>query len=156
MPTLTRRHALTFGLAALAPAASPARAATPPVEVPFVKRRGNLWLPATINGKLTLDFALDSGAADVSLPAHVLADLRRMGLVGEDDLLGLRQHSLADGTKRKVHIFRLRSLAVGTREVHDLLGSSGDTEGPPLLGQSYLGRLDRWSVDNHRQMLVLE
>ena len=39
--------------------------------------------PVQINGAMTLDFAIDSGAADVSVPADVFSTLKRTGTIEE-------------------------------------------------------------------------
>jgi hypothetical protein len=48
------------------------------IAVQLRKERGTLVVPVEINGKITLDFTIDSGAADVSVPADVFSTLTRM------------------------------------------------------------------------------
>ena len=60
---------------------------------------GILVVPVEINGAMTLDFAVDSGAAYVSVPAGVFSTLKHAGTIQETDILeqvGLR---LVDGSK---------------------------------------------------------
>ncbi len=124
-------------------------------EVQLKRSAGTLTVAALINGALTLDFTLDSGASDVSVPADVLLTLMRTGTVREEDFLGQRSYRLADGTVVPSHTFRIRSLRVGERVVLNVTASVSDVRGPLLLGQSFLGRFRSWSVDNQRQMLLL-
>jgi hypothetical protein len=42
-------------------------------EIPLRKEAGTLVVPVKINNALTLNFTVDSGAADVSIPADVTA-----------------------------------------------------------------------------------
>ena len=43
-----------------------------------------------------------------------------------------------------------------TRAITNVLGSMADTDGSLLLGQSFLSRFKRWSIDNSQGVLVLE
>jgi hypothetical protein len=56
----------------------------------------NFIVPLTINGKITLDFILDSGASDVSIPADVVSTLIRTKTIRKEDFLGEQKYELAD------------------------------------------------------------
>lgn len=152
-----------------APAAPPPIAnlpASPPVReldesartisVPMQKQGGVYAVPVLINGALTLDFVVDSGASDVSIPADVVLTLIRTGTLQGSDFLGERTYVLADGRKVPSKMFRIRSLRVGNKTIENVLGSVAPMSGHLLLGQSFLGRFRSWSVDNDRNALVLE
>ncbi len=109
-----------------------------------------------INNAIALDFAVDSGAADVSIPADVVMTLIRIGTIGRSDFLGSRTYVLADGSTVPSTIFRIRSLRVGNREVTNVTASIAPIKGGLLLGQSFLRQFGSWSIDNHRGVLVLE
>jgi hypothetical protein len=49
---------------------------------------GAFTVPVSINDKLTLNFILDSGAANVSIPADVVMTLMRTGTLSAADFLG--------------------------------------------------------------------
>ncbi len=68
-------------------------------EVKLVKQNGVLLVPVLINNKIPLDFVLDSGAADVSIPADVVSTLIRTGTLTESDFTGRTTYILADGSK---------------------------------------------------------
>jgi clan AA aspartic protease (TIGR02281 family) len=120
------------------------------------KTRGIYVVPVTINNAITLDFAVDSGASDVTIPADVVLTLMRAGTIRSTDFIGEKTYVLADGTRTKSRTFRIRSLMVGDRIVQDVVGSVAPTSGTLLLGQSFLGRFKSWSIDNSRHALVLE
>ena len=52
--------------------------------------------------------------------------------------------------------FRIRSLKVGNKVLENVNGSVASAEGSLLLGQSFLGRLNSWSVDDTKHVLVFE
>jgi hypothetical protein len=124
-------------------------------SIPLVHAHGTLQVPVVINGKISLNFTIDSGATDVSIPATVFSTLIRDGTVSSQDLLDKRMYRLADGSGEISQRFRIRSLRVGTLEVRDVIASVGDSGGLLLLGQSFLSRLKSWSIDNERQALLV-
>ena len=123
--------------------------------VPMVGEGGTFKVPVTINRQLTLDFTVDSGAADVSIPADVVMTLWRTGSIAEDDFLDSQTYRMADGSTVPSRRFRIRSLKVGDRVLENVTGSIAPVAGSLLLGQSFLARFKSWSIDNQRQALVL-
>lgn len=125
-------------------------------EVRLEKRGGVLLVPVLINDKIPLDFIIDSGAANVSLPADVVLTLMRTGTLTEEDFTGTTTYILADGSKVPSQTFRIKSLRVGDRILRNVSGSVASVNGSLLLGQSFLGRFKSWSIENARQVLALE
>jgi clan AA aspartic protease (TIGR02281 family) len=125
-------------------------------EVPLKKQGGTFVVPVQINGAITLDFTVDSGASDVSVPADVFSTLTRTGTIKDTDIIGEQTYVLADGSKTQSVTFRIRSLKVGDRVVENVRGSVASARGEPLLGQSFLERFKSWSIDNTKHVLLLE
>jgi clan AA aspartic protease (TIGR02281 family) len=138
------------------PTEAPARTGASRVEVPLQMHGGVFVVPVQINGALTLDFMIDSGASDVSIPADVVLTLVRTGTLQASDFMGTQQYRLADGSTIPSATFRIRTLRVAGREVRDVTGSVAPVDGALLLGQSFLSRFSSWSINNQRRMLVLE
>lgn len=119
--------------------------ATPPrsasrSSIPM-KKEGTVYVvPVFINNAITLDFLVDSGASDVSIPADVVTTLIRAGAIRDTDFGGERTYVLADGSRVQSKTFRIRSLKVGDRVLENVAGSVASTKGALLLGQSFLGR----------------
>jgi predicted aspartyl protease len=95
-------------------------------------------VPVEINGTLKLDFAIDSGASDVSVPADVFSTLKRTSTVKQSS------------------IFKIRSLKIGELVVEDVKASVTPSHATLLLGQSFLERFKSWSIDNTTHELLLE
>jgi gag-polyprotein putative aspartyl protease len=123
--------------------------------VPMVSDGGTFRVPVTINGQLTVKFVIDSGAADVSVPADVVMTLVRTGTITDADFLGKQTYQLADGSTVPSQQFVIRSLRVGDETLENVVGSIAPVAGGLLLGQSFLSRFNTWSIDNHRQALIL-
>lgn len=124
--------------------------------VPMLQERGVYSVPVLINNAITLNFVVDSGAADVSIPADVVTTLMRTGTITKSDFIDAKTYTLADGSTTSSRTFRIRSLKVGNIILQDVMGSVANREGDLLLGQSFLGRFKSWSIDNAKHALVLE
>jgi clan AA aspartic protease (TIGR02281 family) len=125
------------------------------IEVPMVSSGGTYGVPVLINKAITLDFVLDSGASDVSIPSDVFGTLVRAGTISKEDIIGSDTYTLADGSRKKSTTFRIRSLKVGPVVLENVKGSVAEDTGPLLLGMSFLSRFKSWSVDNERHILLL-
>jgi clan AA aspartic protease (TIGR02281 family) len=125
-------------------------------SIPLKRDGGTFVVPVLINDRISLDFMIDSGAADVCIPADVFSTLIRAGTVTQADLIGKQVYEMADGSQRTSQRFRIRSLRVGTLELRDVTGSVTPPVGPLLLGQSFLSRFKSWAIDNKGQALVID
>jgi predicted aspartyl protease len=106
-----------------------------------LRNNGGVYVvPVRINGAITLDFIVDSGASDVLIPADVAMTLARTGTIAPGDFIGEREYRVADGSTLKSERFTLRELKL---------------KGEPLLGQSFLARFGSWSIDNDHHLLAL-
>jgi clan AA aspartic protease (TIGR02281 family) len=124
-------------------------------SIPLVREHGTLQVPVVVNGKISLNFTIDSGASDVSIPTNVFYSLISAGTVSPQDYLDKRIYKLADGSTEYSQRFRIRSLRVGSLELRDVIASVVPSAGSLLLGQSFLSRLKSWSIDNERQALLI-
>jgi predicted aspartyl protease len=123
--------------------------------VPMLKEGGTYEVPVLINNAITLNFIVDSGSSDVSIPADVVLTLIRAGTINEGDFIGERTYRLADGSTVPARTFHIRSLKVGNRVLENVTGSVAPIAGGLLLGQSFLSRFKSWSIDNMRHALLL-
>jgi clan AA aspartic protease (TIGR02281 family) len=124
-------------------------------EVPLQIEGGIYTVQVRINGAITLPFVLDSGASEVALPADVVLTLLRAGAIQSTDFLTGSQYQLADGSVRYGARLTLRQVELGDIRVSDVSAMVAPVEGTPLLGQSFLRRLDSWVIDNHRPALIV-
>ena len=125
-------------------------------QVQMRRQNGTFVVPVLINNAISLNFTVDSGAADISIPADVVLTLGRTGSLKQGDFLGTQTYVLADGSQVPSPQFRIHSLTVGGWFVENVTGHVGPVKSPPLLGQSFLKRFGSWSIDNARGMLVLQ
>jgi hypothetical protein len=112
-------------------------------------------VPVRFNNSITLNAIIDSGAADVSIPADIVLTLMRTKTVTQQDFLGQQTYVLADGSKVPSQQFRIRSLKVGNKTVENVTASIASVSAEILLGQSFLSKFKSWSVDNEKHVLIL-
>ena len=129
---------------------------TSQAEVPLKRVGGTFVVPVEINEAITLDFTVDSGAADVSVPADVFSVLRRKSTIQDSDIIGEQEYVLGDGSKFKSFTFAIRSLKVGGIVIDNVRGGVTPQAGSLLLGQSFLERFKSVSFDNTKHVLLLE
>jgi clan AA aspartic protease (TIGR02281 family) len=121
-----------------------------------LKPDGGIFVaPVLVNDRITLDFAIDSGAADVTIPLDVFSTLIRTGTIKKEDVLGSTTGEMADGSTISSKIVRIKTLRIGDLELHDIQASVVPPAGSLLLGQSFLSRLSSWSIDNAHHVLML-
>ncbi len=107
-------------------------------EIPLEKHGGVYELPVKINGVLTLNFILDTGASEVLIPADVALTLLRTGTISSTDFLPGKTYRLADGSIVESSRLILRELEIGGVKVCQVPASIGSAEASLLLGQSFL------------------
>jgi clan AA aspartic protease (TIGR02281 family) len=123
--------------------------------IPVEAHDGAYVVPVRINGVLTLKFIIDSGSADVSIPAEVASTLKRLGTISGSDFIGSKIYVLADGSRVPSETYRISSLKVGGLVMQNVTVRIAAENSGLLLGQSFLSRLKSWSMDNNRQMLII-
>jgi peptidoglycan hydrolase-like protein with peptidoglycan-binding domain len=123
--------------------------------LPLEKAGGVYTLPVRINDAITLKFVLDSGAADVSIPADVVLTLVRTGTIQSRDFIGTQTYIQADGSKLQSDRFILHEFRIGNHSVKDVTASVAPAEGELLLGQSFLSKLPAWTINYKRSTLLI-
>jgi clan AA aspartic protease (TIGR02281 family) len=134
----------------------PATVASNILTVTLGRHGGVLMVPVKLNGGVSADFVVDSGASDVVLPENVMQQLRKAGKFSDADYTGTAMMKIANGAIVRARTFTLRSLSVNDRVVTNLHAIVAPARATPLLGQSFLQRFASWSIDNERQVLVLK
>lgn len=125
--------------------------------IAMTKKNGIYEVPIVVNGSLKLNFILDSGASDISLPPDVVLTLIRTRTITKDDFIGSNTYRFADGTTAKSDIINLREIKIGSKTIPNVRGSiSNSIDAPLLLGQSLLNRLGTVTLDYANGNLVIQ
>src|SRR4029079_13184348 len=116
---------------------------------------GAFVIPVVLNDVMTAKFIVDSGSADVSIPEEVASSLMKSGTMTGADLIGSKTYMLADGSLVPSKIYRLASLRIGEMVMSNVTVRVSSATSILLLGQSFLSRLRSWSMDNARQVMII-
>jgi hypothetical protein len=121
---------------------------------------GNSYIvPVLINGRIWLDFILDTGASDVTIPDDVATTLMRAGTITKEDIGREQNYRTANGGTVKGTQFRIHSLQVGEGDnaviAQNVDGSIGGPQGSLLLGQSFLRRFRSTTIDHVNSVLII-
>ncbi|MBL6937121.1 MAG: TonB family protein [Alphaproteobacteria bacterium] len=125
-------------------------------DVPLHPTGGVYALPVRINDTITMDFLVDSGASVVTIPADVASTLMRTGALSQQDLQGEQQYRLADGSAHRSPVVMIHKLQIGNFVISNVAAAIAPPDGALLLGQSFLARLHRWSIDNSKHAFTIE
>lgn len=138
-----------------APALSDRLKAEPLSTAPIRQDGGVYHVAVILNRGGPYQFTIDSGASDISVPQEVVEELLASGRLGQGDFSGKGRYRLADGSVVDAEIFTIREVTVGNVTLENVRASIAPAGSPALLGQSFLGRLTRWHVDNQSGRLEL-
>jgi predicted aspartyl protease len=150
--------ALVCGLGALgsipqAPTPAAMSASTRAIQLSVDK--GTYRLQASVNGNEPLSFTLDSGASDIEIPSHIIAQMIDKGQIRANDYLGTSTFTYANGAKVEQPLYNLHTVTVGGITLHDVECTAGQDQETFLLGQTFLAKLPSWSIDNTNGRLLI-
>ena len=126
-------------------------------EVTLIQNGGVFEVPVIVNDVLKINFIIDSGASDVSISPDVALTLLKAGTISQAEWLPGAHYAFADGSSAKSERFKIRSLRIGGRILHDVTCSIAQKiEAPLLLGQSALHKLGSYQIDYRRGLLIIK
>ena len=124
------------------------------IEVPFKKQGGVRTIQVKINDCAEFPMIFDTGCSGMSISILELATLMKNGYISEDDLVGVTQAQIADGSVINEAVVNLKKLKIGDYECLNVHASiSENVEAPLLLGNGALKDVESFSVDDKAQVI---
>lgn len=125
------------------------------VEVPFEERNGVKLINVTVNGQFTVKMILDSGCSGTLISIAEAKYLYEKGCFTKDDIIGVTQSQIADGSIVENMVINLKELVIGGQIActNVIATVSGNTLAPLLLGNEVLNRVPSYSVDNENKVI---
>ncbi len=118
---------------------------------------GIIEVPVSVNGIGPIDFILDTGASECSIPIYLFKTLVMTGVVRRDDMLAERSYKLADGSVSSNSRFIIRELKVGGVIFKNVSCSiNNNSDSPFLLGQNVLREYKVIKIYNVNGVIKLE
>lgn len=130
----------------------------PETETAIKMKRGNgiFTIPCKVNGR-ALEFVLDTGASDVFISQAEAMSMLKDGYLSEDDFIGVKKYSLANGDVEEGVIVVLREMEIGGQKLFNVrAGITHKSEAPLLLGQSALNKLGKIEIDYTNNTLTIK
>lgn len=125
------------------------------VEVPFTKENGVTKVKCSING-LPLYFVFDTGAADVTISMVEANFMLKNGYIKPEDFIGTSRYVDANGNISEGSVINLHNVNFGGLDLENVrAGVVRNQKAPLLLGQSVLGRLGKFEIDNEKQVIKI-
>jgi predicted aspartyl protease len=127
------------------------------VRIPLTQKGNTHFIKAKINGTLSFDFILDTGADNVLVAPDVFMTFYKAGLITNADIIGKQHFSIADGTTVNGLKFYLREIQIGDivlNNVEASIISGGDYE--MLLGGSVFKKNGTITIDYNNNVLIIE
>jgi clan AA aspartic protease (TIGR02281 family) len=107
-------------------------------------------------GSFVYVWVLDSGASDLVISDSLASRMMEQKVFSEKDYLGNATYYTANGQPMDCKVYRINQVQVGKFTLNNIiLATSPDTQ-EFLLGNSFLNKFSRWTVDNKNQLLILE
>lgn len=129
---------------------------TESISVPFIEQNGVKLIDVMVNQKITVKMVLDSGCSTTLISMAEANYLYEKGDITQDDILGITQSQIADGSLMENMVINLRELTIGGKIVCTNVTAvvSANTQAPLLLGNEILNRVPSYSVDNQNKVLI--
>lgn len=125
------------------------------VLVPFEVQNGVKLIDVTVNAQFTVKMILDSGCSGTLISIAEAKYLYEKGCFTQEDILGITQSQIADGSIVENMVINLRELVIGNKiSCSNVIATVSDnTQAPLLLGNEVLDRVPAYSVDNEHKVI---
>lgn len=124
------------------------------VSVPFTEQSGVKFLDVSING-MGVQMIFDTGCSGALISIDEAEYLYKKGRITNDDIKGVTQAQIADGSIVENMVINLKEVIVGGVVVcPDVEATvSPNTNAPLLLGGEIINRFAAYSVDNENNVI---
>lgn len=126
-------------------------------KIPFYKTNSNVIEIDIKLNNYPFKFIVDSGASTISFGKRLYDALYKAQTIHNSDKKYNTQTKLANGSLVNAFVINLQKLTIGDFELNNVEAMVLDTyDVPLLLGQNVIGRFNSFSIDNKRNLLVLD
>lgn len=126
------------------------------VEVPFRSQGGVRTIQVKINDCAEFPMIFDTGCSGVSISILELATLLKHGYISENDVVGITQAQIADGSVVEEAVVNLRKLQIGDYVCYNVRATITENEAAPLLlGNGALKYVESFIVDDDAKVIKL-
>lgn len=129
---------------------------TQTISIPYYQKGGVLEVDVEIFD-VRRRFIFDTGASSICLSAELFNNLQNRGRIRRQDIIGRTQCRIADGSLVDGFVLSLGSITVGGHTFRNIEATVISAPAAPLLlGQSFLTKFGKVSVNYQAQQIELE
>lgn len=127
------------------------------VVIPFREEGGLKYVDVTVNG-MDVEMIFDTGCSSTLISMAEANYLYQKGMLEEEDVLGLAQAVIADGSIVENAVVNLREVVIGGQVMcSDVTATVSENPAAPLLlGNEVLDRVATIEIDNERKALIFK
>lgn len=124
------------------------------VSIPFTERNGVKYVKVSVNG-FGFEMIFDTGCSGALISVAEANYLYQKGYLTQDDIIGLTQSQIADGSIVENMVVNLKEVILdGKIRCTDVTATvSANNNAPLLLGNEVLNRVAAYAVDNENQTI---
>lgn len=124
------------------------------VSIPFTEKNGVKYVKVSVNG-FGFEMIFDTGCSGTLISVAEANYLYQKGYLTQDDIIGLTQSQIADGSIVENMVVNLKEVILdGKIRCTDVTATvSANNKAPLLLGNEVLNRVAAYAVDNENQTI---
>lgn len=121
-----------------------------------ISEGGTIDIPVTLNKALLINFVVDTGASESSIPLYIVNTLIKTETILTTDRLEDKTYILANGTTMTNRRVQLRNVRIGDFVLENISFSvSDDVRSPLLIGQNILSQFKSVEFDYANKKVIL-
>lgn len=127
------------------------------VVVPFRSENGVKYVQVKVNG-VGFEMIFDTGCSGALISIAEANYLYQKGKLTQDDILGMTQSQIADGSVVENMVVNLKEVVINDQILCPNVQAtvSGNINAPLLLGNEIMDRLATVKIDNEQQALIFK
>lgn len=124
------------------------------IEIPYREISGVKQIPVKING-MGFYMIFDTGCSTNLISKLELLSLIKNGVISEEDILGVTQSTIADGSVVENLVVNLKEVVLDDKIIFSNIQASvsENIEAPLLLGNEILNQVESYEIDNNEQVI---
>lgn len=124
------------------------------ISVPFKERNGVKYVNVSVNG-FGFEMIFDTGCSGTLISVAEANYLYQKGFLSQDDILGVTQSQIADGSIVENMVINLREVIIDEKiSCPNVIATvSANNDAPLLLGNEILNRVAAYAIDNQSKTI---
>lgn len=126
-------------------------------KIKMTKTESGIYeIPISINGTVTMNFIMDTGASEMFITYDILSTLIKNKTIDDSDILEGKSYMVATGEINRNVRFNIKEIKLGSTVIKNIeCAVAENLEAPILLGSNVLSRLGKVMLDFDNEMFYV-